>query len=66
MFEWFRSLPHALDGLASAAKFQQEAMANLVRFYRRKCSQFRVAAKKVEEVEVMNKRLRTYAIFMIG
>ncbi|KIJ41250.1 hypothetical protein M422DRAFT_48726 [Sphaerobolus stellatus SS14] len=59
MSDWFRSIPHALDGMAGAAKFQQEAMASLIRFYKRKCSQYRATAKRVNEVESRNKQLQS-------
>lgn len=47
MSDWFRSVPHGLDALASAAKFQQNNMASLVRFYKHKCSQQRAAMNKI-------------------
>ncbi|CAK5277662.1 unnamed protein product, partial [Mycena citricolor] len=36
MSEWFRSVPHALDAAAYAAKFQQDTMAFQIRFYKSK------------------------------
>ncbi|KAH7929750.1 hypothetical protein BV22DRAFT_1056312 [Leucogyrophana mollusca] len=39
MSDWFRSVPHSLDSIATAAKFQQEALASLVRKYRVQASQ---------------------------
>ncbi|KAF9227650.1 hypothetical protein BS17DRAFT_643344, partial [Gyrodon lividus] len=40
MSDWFRSLPHAIDSMANAVKFQQESLAALVRHYRSQCLQF--------------------------
>ncbi|KAH0827155.1 hypothetical protein J3R83DRAFT_4846 [Lanmaoa asiatica] len=37
MSDWFRLLPHAIDGMANAVKFQQESLAALVRHYRNQC-----------------------------
>ncbi|KAJ6623522.1 hypothetical protein B0H10DRAFT_2010231 [Mycena sp. CBHHK59/15] len=34
MSEWFGSIPHALDAVAYAAKFQQETMAFQIRYYK--------------------------------
>ncbi|KAN0077069.1 hypothetical protein V8E55_010924 [Tylopilus felleus] len=39
MSDWFRSLPHAIDSMANAVKFQQESLATLVRHYRNQCLQ---------------------------
>ncbi|KAI6118813.1 hypothetical protein EV401DRAFT_1540397 [Pisolithus croceorrhizus] len=39
MSDWFRSLPHAIDGIANAVKFQQQSLATLVQHYRRQCLQ---------------------------
>ncbi|KAF7338193.1 RING-type domain-containing protein [Mycena venus] len=41
MSEWFRSIPHALDTVAYAAKFQQETMAFQIRYYKAKQQQQR-------------------------
>ncbi|KAF8586514.1 hypothetical protein K439DRAFT_1340736 [Ramaria rubella] len=62
MCEWFRSIPHGLDALASAAKFQQETMASLIRSYKRKCSQQRATILKTKDVIAENKALRRYVI----
>ncbi|KAL4067882.1 hypothetical protein J3A83DRAFT_3766179 [Scleroderma citrinum] len=40
MANWFRSLPHAIDNIANAVKFQQQSLAALVRHYRSQCLQF--------------------------
>ena len=60
MCDWFRSVPHSLDAIASAAKSQQETMASLVRFYKRKCTQQRASMNKTKEVVTENKALRRY------
>ncbi|KAJ7905641.1 hypothetical protein B0H14DRAFT_3542881, partial [Mycena olivaceomarginata] len=39
MSDWFRSIPHALDTVAYAAKFQQETMAFQIRYYKAKQQQ---------------------------
>lgn len=39
MSDWFRSLPHAIDSIANAVKFQQQSLATLVQHYRRQCLQ---------------------------
>lgn len=39
MSDWFRSLPHAIDSIANAVKFQQQSLATLVHHYRRQCLQ---------------------------
>ncbi|KAJ7125476.1 hypothetical protein C8R43DRAFT_1030342 [Mycena crocata] len=41
MSEWFRSIPHALDTVAYAAKFQQETMAFQIRYYKTRQQQQR-------------------------
>ncbi|KAF8911973.1 hypothetical protein CPB84DRAFT_1700932 [Gymnopilus junonius] len=41
MSEWFRSIPIALDSIAFAAKFQQEAMASQVRYHKARHQQLR-------------------------
>ncbi|KAJ6520652.1 hypothetical protein B0H19DRAFT_954561 [Mycena capillaripes] len=41
MSEWFRSIPHALDAVAYAAKFQQETMAFQIRYYKARQQQHR-------------------------
>ena len=58
MSGWFSSVPHGLDALANAAKFQLSAMASLIRFYKRKCSQQRTAMKKNGDTAAENKTLR--------
>ncbi|KAH7912235.1 hypothetical protein BJ138DRAFT_1084052 [Hygrophoropsis aurantiaca] len=40
MSDWFRSLPFAMDSLSTAVKFQQEALASLVRKYKTRAAQF--------------------------
>ncbi|KAF8506353.1 hypothetical protein BU17DRAFT_57727 [Hysterangium stoloniferum] len=58
MCDWFRSFPHGLDALASAARFQQETMASLVRFYKRKCIQQQATISKTKDAIAENKVLR--------
>lgn len=58
MSDWFRPALHALDAITSAAKFQQETMASLLDYYKRKCVQYRTIAKRVHEVEADNKTLK--------
>ncbi|KAJ7940508.1 hypothetical protein B0H13DRAFT_1938464 [Mycena leptocephala] len=41
MSDWFRSIPHALDAVAYAAKFQQETMAFQIRYYKTRQQQQR-------------------------
>ncbi|KAI5835062.1 hypothetical protein K523DRAFT_385282 [Schizophyllum commune Tattone D] len=42
MSDWFRSIPYGLDGLAQAAKFQQETLSSQIRYYRARYQQQRV------------------------
>ncbi|KAJ7172344.1 hypothetical protein C8R46DRAFT_1348784 [Mycena filopes] len=41
MSQWFHSLPHALDAVAYAAKFQQETMAYQIRYFKTRQQQQR-------------------------
>ncbi|KAF8844493.1 hypothetical protein BDN67DRAFT_894559 [Paxillus ammoniavirescens] len=76
MSDWFRSLPHAIDGMANAVKFQQESLAALVRYYRGQCLQFsstcdrirnerRLLRKEVEALRREVHQLRQYRGFGI-
>ncbi|KAF9246294.1 hypothetical protein BU15DRAFT_58379 [Melanogaster broomeanus] len=76
MTDWFRSLPHAIDGMANAVKFQQESLAALVRHYRRQCLQFsstcdrlrnerRSIKQEVEALRVEVHQLRQYRGFSV-
>ncbi|KAF8485612.1 hypothetical protein JB92DRAFT_2836809 [Gautieria morchelliformis] len=59
MCDWFRSVPHSLDAIASAAKSQQETMASLIRFYKHKCNQQRATINKTKDVASENEALRS-------
>ncbi|KAI0029382.1 hypothetical protein K488DRAFT_56498 [Vararia minispora EC-137] len=60
--DWFRSLPYSLDALAQAAKFQQELLCTLVRYYKTKCIQQRNVLERLrgerEDVKSMKKRIQ--------
>ncbi|KZT26415.1 hypothetical protein NEOLEDRAFT_257489 [Neolentinus lepideus HHB14362 ss-1] len=74
MSDWFRPVSEVLDGVAHAAKFQQETMASLAQYYRTKCHQQRslidrmknelveikALRKAVEELKQENEQLRKY------
>ncbi|KAH6918369.1 hypothetical protein BKA70DRAFT_1394047 [Coprinopsis sp. MPI-PUGE-AT-0042] len=47
MASWFSSIPAALDGIAFSAKFQQEMMANQIRHYRSRHTQYRSYIEKL-------------------
>ncbi|KAI0064564.1 hypothetical protein BV25DRAFT_1800391 [Artomyces pyxidatus] len=75
MSDWFRSLPHAMDTIANAAKFQQEMLSSLARYYKGKYLQTRALIdrvkgdlaevktlrKTVEQLRSENEQLRQYA-----
>ncbi|KAJ7109504.1 hypothetical protein C8R44DRAFT_679714 [Mycena epipterygia] len=48
MSEWFRSIPHALDAVAYAAKFQQETMAFQIRYYKARQQQQRAMVDRLK------------------
>ncbi|KAJ7271906.1 hypothetical protein B0H12DRAFT_1091948 [Mycena haematopus] len=48
MSEWFRSIPHALDTVAYAAKFQQETMAFQIRYYKARQQQQRAMIDRLK------------------
>ncbi|RDB21494.1 hypothetical protein Hypma_011708 [Hypsizygus marmoreus] len=62
MSGWFRSMPVWLDGAANAIKFQQEAMASQIRYYRSRHQQQRVFIQQLkkanEALNVENNQLR--------
>ncbi|KAI0044835.1 hypothetical protein FA95DRAFT_1522378 [Auriscalpium vulgare] len=58
MSQWFCSLPHTIDAIANAAKFQQDMMASLVRFYKAKYHQLRTVAERYRAEALEVKTLR--------
>ncbi|KAF7305043.1 RING-type domain-containing protein [Mycena kentingensis (nom. inval.)] len=48
MSDWFRSIPHALDTVAYAVKFQQETMAYQIRFYKSRQQQQRTLIERLK------------------
>ncbi|KAF7363550.1 RING-type domain-containing protein [Mycena sanguinolenta] len=56
MSEWFRSIPHALDTVAYAAKFQQETMAFQIRYYKARQQQQRAMIDRLKRENVELKR----------
>ncbi|KAJ7449937.1 hypothetical protein FB451DRAFT_1287045 [Mycena latifolia] len=48
MSEWFRSIPHALDAVAYAAKFQLETMAFQIQFYKARQQQQRAQIDRLK------------------
>ncbi|KAJ7685320.1 hypothetical protein DFH06DRAFT_1158124 [Mycena polygramma] len=48
MSDWFRSIPHALDAVAYAAKFQQETMAFQIRYYKARQQQQRAMIDRLK------------------
>ncbi|EIW85076.1 hypothetical protein CONPUDRAFT_141814 [Coniophora puteana RWD-64-598 SS2] len=47
MSEYFRSLPHVLDGVANAVKFQQESVASLVRHHKDRAAHFSSTSERL-------------------
>ncbi|KAG8217737.1 hypothetical protein J3R82DRAFT_5896 [Butyriboletus roseoflavus] len=68
MSDWFRSLPHAIDGMANAVKFQQDSLAALVRHYRSQCLQLSSTCDRLrnerrslrKDAEALRKELHLY------
>ncbi|KAF9265461.1 hypothetical protein L218DRAFT_997428 [Marasmius fiardii PR-910] len=62
MSEWFRSVPHMLDSVTYAAKFQQEAMATQIRTLKVRHQQQRLYIDKLKrqiaELQRMNESLQ--------
>lgn len=48
MGDWFKSVPTALADLIGAARFQQESMVSLVRFYKKKYQQQRALLERMK------------------
>ncbi|PPQ64657.1 hypothetical protein CVT26_002747 [Gymnopilus dilepis] len=48
MSEWFRSIPMALDSVAFAAKFQQDAMASQIRYHKARHQQLRQLVERLK------------------
>ncbi|KAH7889430.1 hypothetical protein F5I97DRAFT_1994475 [Phlebopus sp. FC_14] len=72
MSDWFRSLPHAMDSIANAVKFQQDSLATLVRHWRSQALHFsttcdrlrserKALRKQLEGLQRENDQLRQYA-----
>ncbi|KAI6132111.1 hypothetical protein EDD16DRAFT_1534629 [Pisolithus croceorrhizus] len=59
MSDWFRSLPHAIDGIANAVKFQQQSLATLVQHYRRQCLQLSATCDRLRNERKGTKRVET-------
>ncbi|XP_006457961.1 hypothetical protein AGABI2DRAFT_114985 [Agaricus bisporus var. bisporus H97] len=61
MSDWFKPIPSALDSVVFAAKFQQEVMAQQIRYYRARHQQIRTVMEKLRsdnsELKSMNKVL---------
>ncbi|KAJ6597020.1 hypothetical protein DFH09DRAFT_109147 [Mycena vulgaris] len=57
MSEWFRSIPHALDAVAYAAKFQQETMAFQIQFYKARQQQQRAQIDRLKRDTAELKRV---------
>ncbi|KAK7020508.1 RING-type domain-containing protein [Favolaschia claudopus] len=57
MSEWFRSIPHALDTVAYAAKFQQETMAFQIRYFKARQQQQRALIDKLKHETAELKKL---------
>ncbi|KAJ7741537.1 hypothetical protein DFH07DRAFT_837604 [Mycena maculata] len=59
MSDWFRSIPHALDAVAYAAKFQQETMAFQIRYYKARQQQQRALIDRLKRDTAELKRVNS-------
>ncbi|KAI0362059.1 hypothetical protein OH77DRAFT_1416257 [Trametes cingulata] len=58
MSNWFNSVPGAFDAVAYSLRFQMNAMADLVRYFKKKYQQYRPLYERLQSEHAESKRLR--------